>query len=341
MNIEKEIFKKSVIEFDKLIPYGFKKEDEKYIFTKNILKKSFQVWIEILNDGTITGRIYDLAFNEEYTNYRIENSRGEFASKVRAKFENVLVDIKDNCTIANYFISDQANRITNLILEKYQDKPEFLWDRFPGYAVFRNPSNTKWYALIANINKSKLDKESGEVEILNIKLDENKVKQCLNRKGFYKAYHMNKENWITIILDETIKDNEIMQFIEESHKFTEVIDEWIVPANSKYYDVMNCFKDTDTILWKQSSNIKIGDIVYLYVAKPYSAIIYKCKVLEANIPYEYKDNNISMSKVMRIKLISEFDKDKFTFEKLQQYGIKAIRGPIRVPKSLSKVINNL
>lgn len=36
---------------------------------------------------------------------------------------------------------------------------------------------------------------------------------------------MNKESWITILLDDTIKDEEIMAYIEESYKFIETIDE--------------------------------------------------------------------------------------------------------------------
>lgn len=341
MNIENEIFKKSVIVYDKLIPYGFEKIDGKYTISKNILNNSFRVDIEILDTtGFVKGKIIDLSFNEEYTNYRIENQTGEFVNKIREEFKNILLDIKNNCTVTNYFITNQANRIVNLIIKKYNDIPEFVWDKFPGYGIFRNPNNDKWYGLIMNINKSKIDNGNEEVEILNVKLDEDEIKHLLSRNGFYKAYHMNKENWITILLDDTIKDEEIMGYIEESHKFTEQVDEWIIPANPKYYDVIKCFDDTDTIMWKQSNNINVGDLIYLYVADPYSSILYKCKVLEVNIPYEYKDKNISMSKVMKIKLLTKYDKNKFTFERLKEYGIKAIRGPRTMPKELSKEINN-
>ena len=60
-----------------------------------------------------------------------------------------------------------------------------------------------------------------DIEIINIKLDENKIVKLLNRKGFYKAYHMNKKYWITINLDDTISDEEIMNYIEESYKYSE------------------------------------------------------------------------------------------------------------------------
>lgn len=339
MNIENEIFKKSTIVYDKLISYGFNKLDKKYTISKKILNDSFRVDVEIWNNGVVRGKIIDLSFNEEYTNYRIENQTGEFSNKIRKEFEDILLDIKKNCTTTNYFITSQANRIANLIIKKYNDTPEFAWSKFPGYGIFRNSNNDKWYGLIMNINKSKIDSGNEEVEILNVKLDEEKIKVLLSRKGFYKAYHMNKDNWITILLDDTIQDEEIMNYIEESHKFTEQVSEWIVPANPKYYDIINCFNETDTIMWKQSSNINIGDFVYLYVAAPYSAILYKCKVLEVNIPYEYEDKNLSMSKVMKIKLLKKYDKDKYTFEKLNGYGINAIRGPRSMPKELSMEIN--
>jgi len=224
MTIESEIFKKSTIIYDKLLPYGFKKIDKGYTISKNILNDTFRIDIEISDSGIVTGKIYDLSFQDEYINYRIENQTGEFVNKIRDEFIKMLVEIRENCTIISYFIMDQTNRITNLISERYKNKPEFIWEKFPGYGIFRNPHNGKWYGLIMNINKNKIDqqdKENKEVEVLNVKLEEDEISNLLNRKGFYKAYHMNKKNWITILLDDTIKDEEIMNYIDKSYEFTE------------------------------------------------------------------------------------------------------------------------
>ena len=335
MNIEKEIFKKSVIVFDKLIPYGFRKEKENYIIRKKIMDDTLEIIVKITLSGDIQGKVMDLSFGEEYTNYRLENQMGEFASQVREEYSNFLLSIRDRCTITSDFTFDQTNRLSNWIVEKYHDQPDFPWEKSPSDGIFRNPKNGKWYGLIMNIDRSKIDDEKGEVEILNVKLEGEKIQKILGRKGFYKAYHMNKEKWITIVLDGTLKDEEIQKYLEESHQFTEEVDEWIVPANPKYYDVIHCFDDKEIINWKQSSNIQIGDIVYLYVAAPYSAILFQCEVLETNIPYQYEHQNLSISKVMRLKLRKRYAKEKFTFEVLNQYGIKAIRGPRRLPKKLS------
>lgn len=56
MKIESEIFKRCTILYDQLIPYGFKKNNNRYILTKTILDDSFRVEIEITN-GKVNGKI--------------------------------------------------------------------------------------------------------------------------------------------------------------------------------------------------------------------------------------------------------------------------------------------
>ena len=62
--------------------------------------------------------------------------------------------------------------------------------------------------------------------------------------------------------------------------------------------------------------------------------MYKCKVIEVNIPYEYKDKNVSMNKVMKIKLIEKMDKKNYDFNYLNKIGIKMIRGPRKISKEI-------
>ncbi|WP_297817914.1 hypothetical protein [uncultured Lactobacillus sp.] len=111
---------------------------------------------------------------------------------------------------------------------------------------------------------------------------------------------------------------------------------WLIPANPSYFDIMNAFNDTDNIIWKQSTKIRPGDIVFMYVGSPVSAIIHQCKVVEANIPYDYQDKNLKITHVMRIQRIVSYPKDEFTFKKLANYDVRAIRGPRHVPKKLLK-----
>ncbi len=339
MSIESEIFKRMKFDSTKLLNYGFIKEQNVYKYSKEFLQNSFRADIVIYDNKTLKGKIYDLESNDEYISFRVESQMGEFVNKVRDEYKNILKDIAQNCCIKEPFLFEQSNRISQWIKEKYNDEPEFAWVKFPGYGIFRNLTNKKWYALIMNIDKSKLENASGEIEIINLKLDEKKIPILLKRQGFYPSYHMKKENWISIILNDTLSDEEIKNYIVESHQFTEQTREWIVPANPKYYDIIHCFDKTDTIFWKQSSNIEVGDKIYIYVTEPYSAILYQCEAMEVNIPYEYKDVNLSMKKVMKVKLIKKYNQEDYSFNKLKEYGVNAIRGPRLITKELQKELN--
>ncbi len=347
MTIEEEVFRKMKIDFDKISKYGFKKDKSSYKYSKNIMNNTFRVDIEINSNGKVEGKVYDLSFGDEYTNFRIEDSTGSFVGQVRDSFKNLLKDIRTNCFIREDFIYEQSNRITKAIKEKYGDEPEFEWDKFPGYATFRNKESKKWYGIIMNIDKSKLDKNStGEVEIINIKLEPSEIEYLVNQEGFYPAYHMNKKNWITVILNNTLSDEKIMKLIEKSYSYTVVNknyakNEWIIPANPKYFDIDKALRKSKTMTWKQSTDIKINDIVYIYVGSPYSSIMYKFKVVEVNIPYKYQDENLKIKRAMKIDLIKRYKKGKLSFSKLKEFGVNAIRGPRYMPLELSKYINKI
>jgi len=218
MSIEFDLFSKSDFIEDKLIEYGFKKNDNAFTLTKYIINNTFRVGIEII-DNKLSGRIWDLCLNEEYINYKIDILNGEFVNKVREEYTEILIDIKNKCTIAKPFIFPQSNRIAIKIKELYGDDPVFPWDKFSGYGLFKN--GKKWYALIANVNKSKIDKGNEEVEIINLKVGNEEREKLILREGFYNAYHMNKKYWISIILDGKVDDEEIIKYIKLSHSYTE------------------------------------------------------------------------------------------------------------------------
>lgn len=101
-----------------------------------------------------------------------------------------------------------------IIYKKYKVKPEFLWDTSPDNGVFRNKYNKKWFGIILNVSKNKLDSnyKQEKVEVINMKLNKIMINELLKEKGFFKAYHMNKKSWISIILDSSL-DNEIIYYL--------------------------------------------------------------------------------------------------------------------------------
>ena len=71
-----------------------------------------------------------------------------------------------------------------------------------------------------NIAYNKINKTSKEdkiVEIINVKINPSCLDELLNINGIYEAYHMNKKNWVTIILDNTLDDNLVFNLIDNSY----------------------------------------------------------------------------------------------------------------------------
>jgi len=151
-----------------------------------------------------------------------------------------------------------------------------------------------------------------------------------------------------VLLDGTVPYELICDFIDISYMATASArkkekarppKEWLIPANPRYYDIEHAFDQTDQIDWKQGRGIKKGDTVFLYAAAPVSAILYKCKVTETDIPYDYTEKNLTITALMKIKLKKRYKPEQFTFDVLkEEYGIYAIRGPRGIPNSLSAAL---
>ena len=242
------------------------------------------------------------------------------------------------------------DEVLKYVRKKYKASPEYLWKRYPDYAVFRHEDNRKWFAIIMNVDADKLGLPGSErLDIIDVKIDDLMLRDILlQQEGFLPGYHMNKGSWMTILLDGTVSLNEICNMIDASFldtaskkkkdKFRQS-KEWIVPANPKYYDIKHAFDNTDEINWKQGVGIIKGDTVFMYVGAPISAILYKCKVTEVDIPYDYEDKNFKITALMKIKLLKRYKPDKFTFDRLKsEYGIYAVRGPRGIPNSLSAAL---
>jgi len=341
MDLERKIFERKTVIESSLIPYGFVKTENGYLYTKEFLKGAFKALISITSGGEITGKVIDNETDEEYILLRVENQSGAYVAKVRKAYTSLLKDIASSCFRSNPFLMPQSNRLTCSIDLKYQEKPDYPFAKLPTYGVFRYPANRKWYALIMNLKRSLVDKEcSGRlkdeiVEVINLKIDENSEQELLKVKGIYPGYHMNRAHWISIILDETLDDEFILSLIDKSRSFavgggkTRIEgqkEHWIIPANPDFFDVIDYFSSKTEVLWKQSSRLSAGDTAYIYVTSPLSEIRFICEVLQTDIPYEYQDSNLKMKKAVKLKVLKGIPQGVCPIRKMRELGVKAVRG---------------
>ena len=107
--------------------------------------------------------------------------------------------------------------IFEYVKKQYGTIPEFLWSSSPDSAVLRH-HNGKWYAVIMNVERSKLGLDGDDtVEIMDVKCDPEMTGMIIQTYGFLPGYHMNKQHWITILLDGIVGESKILDFLDMSY----------------------------------------------------------------------------------------------------------------------------
>ena len=78
----------------------------------------------------------------------------------------------------------------------------------------------KWYALFLDVEYSKLQKDSlvdSKVKIINLKHLSSEISTVINNRNVFPAYHMNKNHWISVVLDNNIDIEYVKELIELSY----------------------------------------------------------------------------------------------------------------------------
>ena len=216
----KESLKNRTIDYEKLIKYGFIKDNNVYTYKTPIYHNQFKVNI-FFSEEKQYSKLIDIENNEEYALVDIEDSAGEFIGKLKEEYERIIEDVITNCTNKEIFKSSQAINIINYIKKKYDDELEFLWEKFDDNAIWRNKQNNKWYALLLTVSKNKLGIESGDIiEIIDLRYQKEKIEEIIDNKNIFPGYHMNKKSWITIKLDNSVDTKQIYKLIDNSYKIS-------------------------------------------------------------------------------------------------------------------------
>lgn len=209
-----EIFKAYQFNSKKAKGYGFVENQGVWTFSSTILQGDFFMIVTV-EDGDLSFQIYDQETGDLYPQVHMESMRGTFVGSVREACLEVLYDIRKSCFEVQEFLCPQTKRIMTLVQEKFENQLEYLWEKSPDTAVLRHDDNQKWYAVLMKTSWEKLDKaREGHVEVVNLKHDQ--VANLLLEKGIYPAFHMNKRYWISLPLDDTLSDEQIVKLFERS-----------------------------------------------------------------------------------------------------------------------------
>lgn len=222
MTIEEKVFLRKRFLPEALEAYGFEKTGAGYEYRTDFMDGDFTAVVTVTARGEATGTVIDNMIGEVYAALRSDRFNGAYVNSVRSAYEDLLSDIAAHCCRDTLFGNDQANRIADAIFEQYGVKPDFPWGQSPHEhsAVFRHMKGGKWFALIMRIRRGLLTKDGDETmtDVINLKIDPKQGRP--ERYGVYPAYHMNHKLWITVMLDDTLSDDAVMELIETSRRKT-------------------------------------------------------------------------------------------------------------------------
>ncbi len=112
----------------------------------------------------------------------------------------------------------QRKRLTQYMRDAYGTEAEYLWADSPGNAIFRHPASKKWYAAMMRVLPEKLGLTGAEaLDVMDIRCSTIMIGSLLSTKGFLPAYHMNKSHWISIVLNNSVSDDQITPLLELSY----------------------------------------------------------------------------------------------------------------------------
>ena len=105
------------------------------------------------------------------------------------------------------------------IFDTYSTEPEYPWmdDNF----IFRHTGNRKWFAVGMRIRYATLGiAKEGQTDIIDVKCGPFLMGAYRGQPGILPGYHMNKDNWITILLDGSADDGLIRELLQVSYDLT-------------------------------------------------------------------------------------------------------------------------
>lgn len=209
-----EFFKRMRLRRNALRPFGFVKNAKAWAYSERIADGALVCTISIVGSGKVSEKVKDPATGDEYVQHRVSVASGKFVGRVRQDVMSLMAKIAESCFERDIFKTDLARQIIEFARTEWSEEPEFLWDKFPDYAVLRRRDTAKWYALVARLAADKVGGDANElVEIVNLRRTDG-----MAGERFRPAYHMNKKTWTTIVLDGTTVSNELLSLVTASRE---------------------------------------------------------------------------------------------------------------------------
>lgn len=205
------------IDCKRAIAYGFSR-NEAGLELKKVLPDVGLYIVFSIAGKRFEVNVFDAYTDEEYLPFNVTDNITGFVTSIREQVDALVQEIKDRCLLK----VNMKLRLMEYCTGKFGTKPETPWEDSPEFLTFKTARRNKWYAIFMTIPYKSLGLTAkGTLDIVNIKLPPEKVRNLIDKVHFYPAYHMNKKHWLTIILDKEVDEPLVQQLLEESYGLVE------------------------------------------------------------------------------------------------------------------------
>ena len=212
------ILKNRKVVLSSLEQFGFFDMGDDLVYYAMLCQGKFRLELHVDPQGTVRSAVFDRETEEEYALHLVASAEGETVGKVREDYDKVLHAFTNHCTESDVFQSKQFDVVLDHIRLEYGSRLEFLWDKFPEYAIVRRKDNQKWYALFVAVAGNKLGLQTdARTEAIILRGEPDEIEQIVDGHTFFPGYHMNKTHWYTIILNESVPSEELLRRIGRSY----------------------------------------------------------------------------------------------------------------------------
>lgn len=106
------------------------------------------------------------------------------------------------------------------VRDRFSIDPDYPFEDYDIF-VFRHTGNRKWFGCVMTVPYDRLGiAQPGNVDIIDVKCGPLLMDAYRKQPGILRGYHMNKDNWVTILLDGSAEEETIKELIEISYDLT-------------------------------------------------------------------------------------------------------------------------
>ena len=105
--------------------------------------------------------------------------------------------------------------------ESYGTQPDCPFAGDTDSLVLRHEGSGRWFALLMRVKRGALGLPGeGRIDVMNVKIEPALAVSLREREGILPAYHMNKERWVSVLLDGSVPEGLACALMDMSFEAT-------------------------------------------------------------------------------------------------------------------------